>query len=151
SRRAPGRAVLGRSQGGLGMNARRLMLAALLAAAWPAPALAEKLVISVSDHRVLISSNFVGTELVLFGAIDEAPPGTQIGAYDVIVSVRGPARSYVTRHKERILGLWVNAESRELDKVPSYLAVVSNKPAAEIASPELLRRYRVGLVNNVLP
>jgi uncharacterized protein (TIGR02186 family) len=114
-------------------------------------AFAEKLVISVSDHRVLINSNFVGTQLVLFGAIDEAQPGSQIGAYDVIVSVRGPARSFVTRHKERVLGLWVNADSREFSKVPSYLAVVSTKPIAEIGSPEMLRRYRIGLVNNVLP
>ena len=126
--------------------------AAFLGATWFAPtAFAEKLVISVSDHRVLISSNFVGTQLVLFGAIDEAPPGTQIGAYDVVVSVRGPARTFVTRHKDRVLGLWVNAESREFDKVPSYLAVVSTKPIAEIGSPEMLRRYRIGLVNNVLP
>jgi len=88
---------------------------------------------------------------VLFGAIDEAPAGVQIGAYDVVVSVRGPARSFVTRHKQRVLGLWVNADSREFDKVPSYLAVMSNKPIAEIGPPELLRRYRIGLVYNVLP
>jgi uncharacterized protein (TIGR02186 family) len=88
---------------------------------------------------------------LMFGAIDEAPPNTQIGAYDVVVSVRGPARSFVTRHKERVLGLWVNAASREFDQVPSYLAVMSNKPIAEIGSPELLSRYRIGLVNNILP
>ena len=128
------------------------LAAAVLAAGWLAPpAQAERLVTSVSTHRVLITSNFAGTELVLFGAIDEAPPNTQIGAYDVVVSVRGPARSYVTRHKERMLGLWVNRDSREFSQVPSYLAVMSNKPIAEIGSAEMLRRYRIGLVNNVLP
>jgi len=116
-----------------------------------APAAAERLVTSVSTHRVLITSNFSGAELVLFGAIDDAPPNLQIGAYDVVVSVRGPARSYVTRRKERVLGLWVNADSRDFIQVPSYLAVVTNKPIAEIGSPDFLRRYRVGLDYNVVP
>jgi uncharacterized protein (TIGR02186 family) len=128
-------------------------LAAVLlgAGCFAPPADAERLVTSVSTHRVLITSNFSGTELVLFGAIDGAPPDTQIGAYDVVVSVRGPARSFVTRRKQRVLGLWVNMDSREFSQVPSYLAVMSNKPIAEIGAPELLRRYRIGLVNNVLP
>ncbi|HLL26072.1 MAG TPA: TIGR02186 family protein [Xanthobacteraceae bacterium] len=131
---------------------RSTMAAALGAACLLAtPATAERLVTSVSTHRVLINSNFSGTELVLFGIVDDAPAGTLIGAYDVVVSVRGPARSYVTRHKERVLGLWVNTDSRDFDQVPSYLAVLSNKPIAEIGSPEMLRRYRIGLVNNVLP
>jgi uncharacterized protein (TIGR02186 family) len=126
--------------------------AAAFGAACLAPlAYAERLVTSVSTHRVLITSNFTGTELVLFGSIDGAPADTQIGAYDVVVSVRGPARSFVTRRKERILGLWVNTDSREFAQVPSYLAVMSNKPVAEIGPPEMLRRYRIGLVNNVLP
>jgi uncharacterized protein (TIGR02186 family) len=125
--------------------------AALAAACLTMPATAEKLVTSVSTHRVLITSNFSGAELVLFGAIDGAPPDVQIGAYDVVVSVRGPARSYVTRRKERVLGLWMNADSRDFVQVPSYLAVVSNKPIAEIGSPEFLRRYRIGLVYNVVP
>jgi uncharacterized protein (TIGR02186 family) len=115
------------------------------------PAKAERLVTSVSTHRVLITSNFTGAELVLFGAIDEAPANVQIGAYDVVVSVRGPARSFVARQKERVLGLWVNVDSHDFDKVPSYLAVMTNKPFAEIGPPELLRRYRIGLANNVLP
>jgi uncharacterized protein (TIGR02186 family) len=136
-----------RRGGGIGW-----LTGALLSAGWLAsPADAERLVTSVSTHRVLITSNFAGTELVLFGAIDEAPPNTQIGAYDVVVSVRGPARSFVARQKERMLGLWVNRGSREFIQVPSYLAVMSNKPIAEIGSAEMLRRYRIGLVNNVLP
>jgi uncharacterized protein (TIGR02186 family) len=126
-------------------------VATLGVACFAPPAYAERLVTSVSTHRVLITSNFAGTELVLFGAIDGVPPDTQIGAYDVVVCVRGPARSFVTRRKERVLGLWVNVDSREFSQVPSYLAVMSSKPIAEIGSPEMLRRYRIGFVNNLLP
>ena len=109
---------------------------------------AQKLVTSVSTHRVLINSNFSGTELVLFGSIDEAT-GAQIGTYNVVVTVRGPARSFITRQKSRILGLWVNAQSREFYQVPSYLAVMTNKPPAEIGTPDMLHKNRIGLVNHM--
>lgn len=120
---------------------------AMLAA--PDQGFAQKLITSVSTHRVLISSNFTGTELVLFGTLEEAP-GAQIGTYNIVVTVRGPARSFVTRRKERILGLWVNASSREFYQVPSYLAVMTNKPPSEIGSPDMLRRNKIGLANHML-
>ncbi len=56
-----------------------------------APASAQKLVTSVSSHRVLVNSSFTGAELVVFGTIEDAA-NTQIGKYDVVVTVRGPAR-----------------------------------------------------------
>lgn len=130
---------------------KKTLAAFVLGAALLAPELchAQKLVTSVSTHRVLISSNFTGTELVLFGTLEEAP-GAQIGTYDIVVTVRGPARTFVTRRKERVLGLWVNAASREFYQVPSYLAVMTNKPPAEIGAPEMLRKNRIGLANHVL-
>ena len=41
-----------------------------MAACAPAPAGAERLVVSLSNHRVAVTSNFVGEELVLFGTIE---------------------------------------------------------------------------------
>src|SRR6185312_13388625 len=110
--------------------------------------LAEKLVTSISTHRVIINSNFTGTELVLFGTVEDAPEAT-LGKYDIVVTVRGPARSFVTREKARVLGMWVNASSREFTKVPSYLAVMTNRPPSEIGTPELRRKNRIGLPNHV--
>jgi hypothetical protein len=65
-----------------------------------APLGAEKLVTSVSNHRVLISSNFTGTEIVVFGTIedDETPIKREAG-YDVVVTVRGPMQTYIARRK----------------------------------------------------
>ena len=37
------------------------------------PAAAERLVVSLSNHRVAVTSNFVGEELVLFGTIEPEP------------------------------------------------------------------------------
>ena len=36
-----------------------------------APAAAERLVASLSNHRVMVTSNFTGEELVLFGGIEQ--------------------------------------------------------------------------------
>jgi uncharacterized protein (TIGR02186 family) len=116
-----------------------------------APATAERLVTSVTSHRVLISSNFTGADIVLFGVIDdEGKPQTREGGYDIVVTVRGPAQTFIARRKARILGLWVNAESRQFIQVPSYIAVMTSRPPNELGPTDFLRRNRIGLVNHTL-
>jgi uncharacterized protein (TIGR02186 family) len=56
-----------------------------------------------------------------------------------------------TRRKERVIGIWVNVDSREFLRVPSYLAVLSNRPVNTIANPDTLRRLQIGLDNFLLP
>lgn len=122
-----------------------LAAAAFLAAT---PLAAERLVMSVSTHRVLITSNFTGTEVVVFGSIeDDANPTPRVAPYDVVVTVRGPLQTYIARRKDRVLGIWVNAESREFIDVPSYLAVMTSRPPEELGTTDFLRRNSIGLVN----
>ena len=45
-------------------------LAVVLLACGAKPAAAERLVVSLSNHSVAITSNFVGENLVLFGTIE---------------------------------------------------------------------------------
>lgn len=125
----------------------RAALAALLAIGvllLAAPASAERLIVSVSNDRVTVTSNYVGEKLVLFGAIegDGAAPGRR---YDLVVTVSGPPADLVTRRKERKLGIWVNADSRQFINVPSYLAVFANRPLEAIAAPETRRNLQIGL------
>jgi uncharacterized protein (TIGR02186 family) len=130
------------------MMFRRLIpLAAVLAAlAAAAPAHAERLVVSLSAHRVLINSSFTGAEPVLFGAIErEAGSLTRRSAYDVVVTVTGPRQEVVTRQKQRVLGVWVNARSRTFLDAPAYLAVLSNRSLAAIASADALQRLQIGI------
>jgi uncharacterized protein (TIGR02186 family) len=133
---------------------RALLLTMLLAlgAACAGPAAAERLVVSLSNHRVLVTSSFVGEDLVLFGTIepDAGKPQPQRG-YDLVVTVVGPRETMRTRRKERVLGIWVNIDAREFVRVPAYLAILSDRPVNEIASPEILRRLQVGLDNFLLP
>jgi uncharacterized protein (TIGR02186 family) len=126
-------------------------LALVLSAAFAVGgAQAEQLFVSVSNHRVTVTSNYSGEELVLFGSVekdDKTPAG---GAdYDLVVTVSGPRADMVTRRKERKFGIWINTDYRQFLQVPSYLAIFANRPIDAIAPPEVQRRQQLGL-NNVL-
>jgi uncharacterized protein (TIGR02186 family) len=49
-----------------------------------------------------------------------------------------------------VLGIFVNVDSREFVRVPSYLAIIANRPFAQIAAPGILRRQQVGMDNFIL-
>lgn len=111
---------------------------------------AERLIASVSNHRVTVTPNYSGEELVLFGSVEkDAQTQASRTNYDLVVTVSGPRADMVTRRKERKFGIWINTDSRQFLKVPSYLAVFSNRPFDAMASPEVQRRQQLGL-NNVL-
>jgi len=124
---------------------------ALLLSAGIAPAAAEQLIVSLSNHRVLVTSSFTGEHLVLFGTIEpDAPRGPVRNNYDVVVTVTGPATSLRTRRKERIAGIWINNASRQFVNVPSYLAVLSNRSLEGITDETQRRRLQIGLDNFIL-
>ena len=98
------------------------------------PARAERLIASVSNHRVTVTPNYSGEELVLFGSVekDATTPASRT-SYDLVVTVIGPRAEMVTRRKERKFGIWINTDYREFLKVPTYLALFSNRPFDAIA------------------
>ncbi len=131
-----------------------------LTAAWLAgllaftvtPATAERLIISLSNHRVMVTSSYTGVDLVLFGSVEgEQAAVARRGGYDVVVTVTGPRDNERTRRKGRVFGIWVNVDARTFVNVPSYLAVLSNKPTEAIADADTLRRLQVGFDNFQLP
>ena len=129
-----------------------ITLAFIVVACGSEPATAERLVVSLSNHRVAVTSNFVGEELVLFGTIEPNPITSPLRPpYDLVITVTGPRQTLRTRRKQRMLGIWVNVDSREFVSVPSYLAVLSNRPVSNIANQDTLRRLQVGLDNFLLP
>jgi uncharacterized protein (TIGR02186 family) len=116
------------------------------------PAAAERLVVSLSNHRVQITSSFTGEDLVLFGTVEPETNGALLrSSYDLVVTVTGPRETFRTRRKERVAGIWVNTDSREFVRVPSYLAILTNRPVKDIADGDTLRRLQVGLDNFLLP
>jgi uncharacterized protein (TIGR02186 family) len=114
------------------------------------PARAERLVIALSNHRVLINSSFTGVDLVLFGSVEHEGVMRHHG-YDLVATVTGPRADMVTRRKQRVLGVWVNVESRTFFQAPAYLAVLSNRPLAAIVGSDMLSRLALGLAQIPLP
>ncbi|HWW48760.1 MAG TPA: TIGR02186 family protein [Xanthobacteraceae bacterium] len=128
-----------------------IMATALLMAVSSPPAQAERIIVSVSNHRVTVTSNYTGEELVLFGSIErdaETPPDRT--SYDIVVTVSGPRADMVAHRKERRFGIWLNTDSREFLNVPSYLAVLANRPLAAVATPDIQRRFQLGIDNVLL-
>src|SRR5438552_16453104 len=123
----------------------------VLATALAVPqARAERLIVSVSNHRVTVTPNYSGEELVLFGSVEKDASTPANRSYDLVVTVAGPRADMVTRRKERRFGIWINADYRQFLQVPAYLAIFSNRPIDAIASSEVQRRQQLGMNNVVL-
>ncbi|WP_460447931.1 TIGR02186 family protein [Alsobacter sp. SYSU BS001988] len=128
--------------------ARALRLAAAaMASLWAGGAArAETLVLSLSSHRVQITSTYTGSELVVFGVIDnERRSVTRAEPYDVVVTATGPRASTVVRQKMKLGPIWMNLNQRKFFEVPTTLAQISSRPIELISSPDLRRRFGLGL------
>ena len=97
------------------------------------------LVADLSNHLIAITTGFAGTDVLLFGAIDE--PG------DVVVVVRGPSEEITIHRKSRILGIWVNTANVTFDQAPSFYTIAASRPLEEIAAESVLQRHQMGLDN----
>jgi len=117
------------------------VLALCSLAAFPAQA-AEDLVSGVSQDTIQITSNYTGSDIVVFGDIE----GQQSAAgRDIVVVVRGPDSAIVVRRRDRIAGVWINHDSANFNGLPSYYFLASTRPLPAIAGAETLMRYEIGL------
>lgn len=111
------------------------------------PVMAAQLVTDLSEHQVRIRSNFTGTQILLFGAIEVNTANERALDRDVVVVVTGPARPVTVRRKERIAGIWINHDALTFPNVPGYYAVASARPLEVTAPIELLQREKIGIDN----
>ena len=113
-----------------------------------APALAsEDLVSGLSQDTVEITSNYTGTDIVVFGAIEHLE---DTGVNDVVVVVRGPDTDMIVRKKDRVAGIFLNRDQAKLYDMPSYYFIASTRPVDKIAASYTLERYSIGL-DNITP
>jgi uncharacterized protein (TIGR02186 family) len=129
------------------MSARSARLIALAAAALAMPGRAADpvLVPDVSQRRIEIVYSFTGAELLLFGAILYPGGRRPREPVDVAVVVKGPVEPIVIREKRKIAGIWVNAASARYLSVPSYYAVASSRPIAELVDQRTASVWELGL------
>lgn len=124
----------------------RLMLLLILFACAAAGHAAEpRLVPDVSQREIDIQSRFTGAELLLFGAIlypSGVVPGGQI---DVAVVLRGQTRPIIVREKQKVAGIWVNANSIDFRSAPTYYAIASSRPLETLVDAKTAAIYELGL------
>ncbi|MEL1249430.1 TIGR02186 family protein [Aurantiacibacter gilvus] len=114
------------------------ILLALLAAALALPAAAQTrdpiLVPDISQHEIVLRQGFTGETLLLYGAVLD--PRDRDIQYDVVVVLKGPSEPIRLREKQRVLGIWVNADSTDFRSVPSFYAMASSRPIEQILDDE---------------
>lgn len=113
----------------------------LLALLLPTFAAAEEVVLGLSKDKVAITTSFDGSEILIFGAVKREEPIPQDSPLQVIITVAGPFEPVTVRRKANRFGIWVNVDAVEVDRAPSFYAVATTAPMAEVLSDtEDLRR-----------
>ena len=110
-------------------------------------ALDPRLVSDVSSRHIDIQYSFTGEELLLFGAI--LYPGQRLPneRADIVVVLKGPVQSIILREKQRVAGIWVNADSIRLRSLPTYYAIGSSAPIEDIIDERTAAIFELGLRN----
>ncbi|RYH09374.1 MAG: TIGR02186 family protein [Alphaproteobacteria bacterium] len=134
----------------------RAALAALLLTAAPAaaqvaasedlPTTREALNIGISSTEIAIVPDFAGTDVTVFGAIENVDPALLAkGGYDIVVALVGPRDRITMRRKERVAGIWINRHSVVFEAMPESYSMTSTRPLDRIASDMELTTHSVGL------
>jgi uncharacterized protein (TIGR02186 family) len=96
---------------------------------------------------VQIRYSFQGGQLLLFGAIAYPDGRTPTRPADIAVVLRGPVQPILLREKEKIAGIWMNADSSRFRSAPSFYAVASSKPIRDLVDERTASIYELGIHN----
>ncbi len=113
---------------------RLILLFLFIAVAWPVQA--RELAIDLTEDVVPITANFVGSDLLLYGASEDSG--------DVLVVVRGPKRDETVRRKEQKAMIWANGKEVTFKNVPSYYFLASTRPLKEFVSDKIAAEEQIG-------
>lgn len=128
--------------------ARILAAAALLGLPWASTAAQEPVLVpDVSNRTIEIKYSFTGEDLLLFGAI--VYPGGQRPdeRADIVVVIKGPTQPIRLREKQRVAGIWVNADSVRFASMPGFYAIAASRPIDAIVDERTAAIYELGLDN----
>ena len=117
----------------------------LLLIAMAVPATAEEVVVGLSQSRISITTNFEGSEILIFGAVKRESAISTDAPLHVIITVAGPSEATSVRRKERRFGIWVNVDAVEVDRAPSFYAVATSGPWNEVLTDIEDLRHRISI------
>jgi uncharacterized protein (TIGR02186 family) len=105
------------------------------------------LVPDISARQVQIRYSFSGAQLLLFGAVVYPGGRAPNRPVDIAVVLRGPVQPILVREKQKIAGIWMNADSNRFRSAPSFYAVASSKPVGRLVDERTAAIYELGLHN----
>ena len=105
------------------------------------------LVPDVSSRAIDIKYSFTGEELLLFGAIVYPDGRAPDERADIVVVIKGPTEAIRLREKQRIAGIWVNAQSVRFATAPGYYAIAASRPINQMMDERTAAIYELGLEN----
>jgi len=108
----------------------------------------ESIVTGLSQNRVQITTDFDGSDILVYGAVKRDAPAPA-GPMDVIVTLEGPSSPLVVRRKEKVMGIWLNGASVQIANAPSFYAVTSTGLVGDILSPADDLRYGITLARRI--
>ncbi len=107
------------------MRVRHLIFLALFLAFLSAKA--QALEAGLRTTQIKVRSDFTGTRLLVFGALD-AP---LTAAQNVAIVVRGPQRRGAVWRKERIAGIWTNYTQKDFSSLGGFYGLATMRPIAQ--------------------
>ena len=120
--------------------------AAQVAAPEDLPPTREALNIGISSTEIAIVPDFAGTDVTVFGAIENVDPALLAkGGYDIVVALEGPRDRITMRRKERVAGIWINRHSVVFEAMPESYSMTSTRNLSSIAKDLELVTHAVGL------
>lgn len=102
----------------------------------------DDVVADLSSTVINVDSQFDGADLLLFGKLNNDQ--------DVIVTIRGPPKSYVVRKKSRRSGIWMYSSDFSVKDIDSFYYIASTKPLSQFNDHFDLQSLHVG-IDSVLP
>lgn len=103
----------------------------------------ETIVAGLSQNNVTITTNFSGSEILIYGAVRRESPIPDDAPLEVVITAEGPSGPLTVRRKERRFGIWMNTEAVSISRAPTFYAIASSGPLDKVMSATDNLRYGV--------
>jgi uncharacterized protein (TIGR02186 family) len=98
----------------------------------------------MDKEKVAITATFDGSQILLFGAVKRDKPAP-IGDIQVVVTIAGPSEPISVHRKSKVLGIWMNTDTVEVDAAPSFYAVATSSGFSSTINDTEDLRYKVSI------
>ena len=98
----------------------------------------------MDKEKVAITATFDGSQILVFGAVKRDKPAP-IGDIQIVVSIAGPSEPISVHRKSKVLGIWMNTDTVEVDAAPSFYAVATSSDFSSTINDTEDLRYKVSI------